>query len=197
MKVFELLEYDTKIDLTPRQVQRSIDVTKGGELGSGFQAWVGKTKSNTAIKKAKIPSRNPENSAYVQFVKLVSEHQDNPFFPRIYSAKLLQEPLGDQFLIVHMEKLYPIEHPKIRFNVKEMSKLLKLPNIFTDFSVDRPEIRKEIAEKTKNPKLKEALELLEPMFVKYGSDMHRENWMVRLTSIGPQIVIADPFYSEN
>jgi hypothetical protein len=38
------------------------------------------------------------------------------------------------------------------------------------------------------------MKLLYPYWKKYGNDMHEGNWMLRLSSHGPQLVALDPFY---
>lgn len=199
MKLFELLErQEPKIDFRPRQI-KNIDVLKAGTMGQGLQAVVGKTKGNTVIKKAAIYGNN---DAYLQYVALIAEHQDNPFFPQIYSAKVFQEAppedvkgyaKGQMYLVVHMERLHEINNPKIKDAVEEQAKRLGIGSL-EDVTLDDEYDRKSIAGDTNNPQLKEALELMEPLFQYYGSDMHLGNWMVRLTSTGPQLVFADPFF---
>ncbi len=99
MKLKELLEADIKTipgkheaGLTkPKQVSRGIKLLGSGMQGSAFKH---PHIPNTVIKTAKVRTKNPDDNPYVAFVKLSLDHQDNPFFPRIYNAVLrqLKEP---------------------------------------------------------------------------------------------------------
>ncbi len=197
VKLKELLEADTTLNLTPRNVKR-VNTGKMKSAGGGLQASVHKTKSNTVVKKAYIPNANPEDDAYVKYVKLISEHQGNPFFPRIYSAKMYQEDpvegaeLGKVYLVVHMERLQELTGKKITDTAQELIRSLGI-NGLTDNSFDNTASRFSIAEETTNPQLRDAIFLMEPLFREFGSDLHVGNFMLRLTSTGPQLVFADPF----
>ncbi len=61
---------------------------------------------------------------------------------------------------------------------------------------DYPEKRKFLRDNTNNPTFREALEVMEPLFERFvgRSDLHLNNWMIRLTAVGPQLVIIDPFF---
>lgn len=168
-------------------------------MGSGLQATVSKTKSNTVVKKASVSNDiHPERDAYVQYVKLVSENQGNPFFPHIYKARLFkQQPeegaeIGRMYIVVHMERFHEMRDEKISDSIQELVKSLGIGNL-TDRSFDDSASRFAIAEETSNPQLRDAIFLMEPLFQQFGSDLHIGNFMVRLTSTGPQLVFADPF----
>lgn len=205
MKLEELFENtDMTLDLEPKNVQ-SMSLLKGRKpLGQGQQAVVvPHPRSNTVIKKVRIPGGDIQADPYVNFLKLVKK-VDNPFFPTIYSVKAYRTPStkgrfrtvpGELFLVVHMEKLHPAT-PKLIDSIKQLLPELGFEGE-TELSndlFDQPNWRRQIRAKTKNPQLKQALRLLEPMFRLFGSDLHTQNWMVRLTSVGPQLVIIDPFY---
>lgn len=143
--------------------------------------------------------------AHLKFTNLILAHQDNPFFPRIYNAKLIRnldssgdEEYNEYQLIVQMEKLKHLNTEELDGKLflgqlgfpKDERFGYDLEILMNNFN--GPKSRKKLAARTKNPKFKEALELLEPYFKYYGSDLHDDNVMARLTSIGPQLVIVDP-----
>jgi len=166
-------------------------------LGAGMQAAAYKHPHipNTVIKTAKVS--DPERDGYVKFVKLVIDHQDNPFFPKIYNAVLRKLPHEEYELIVQMERLHKLSSREL-FDITPQLfarlgiKLEDLEDMW-DYLND-PDVWRYLIENTKNPKFAEALELLlsaDPLLRTH--DLHVGNWMVRLTSVGPQLVIIDPF----
>ncbi len=56
--------------------------------------------------------------------------------------------------------------------------------------------RMNLRKNTQFPAFKQALRLLEPMFKRFGSDMHIGNLMIRKTNNGLQLVLVDPVYPE-
>lgn len=194
MKLTDLFEADkTILNLTPRSVQ-SLDVLKGKMLGQGMQAVaVRHPKSKTVIKKVNITG---DEDPAVKYVKLIANHQNNPFFPRIYSAKVYRlRDNGQLIMVMHMERLHEWDTPQLQDATRQSAEHLGFE--LSDFTLDDFDDRERIATATKNPKLKEALRLMEPLFQQFGSDLHEANWMVRLTSTGPQLVFADPFFESD
>jgi hypothetical protein len=145
---------------------------------------------------------------------MIKSHQNNPFFPKIHGIRIYDV---DQFdgktddgyeysvdshlmLYVWMEKLHPLksldeDHVRQLLSIVgidyqgQMQDDMSLRNTFR-----YGENRRDLQQKTIIPKFKEALRVLEPMFKKFGQDVHIENIMVRLTGVGPQLVIVDPLY---
>lgn len=208
MKLKELFEKDIKIipGKTEAEFGRMKQASRGlKDIGGGVQGTAYKLPHipGTIIKTAKV--KNPETDGYVTFVKLVLDHQDNPFFPKIYNAvirKLSVTEKGNPFeLIIQMERLHKLSSTELYEIAPQLFKRLgidiprdDLGNIRALF--DYPEQRMEMAAKTKNPQFAEALNVLEPLFNKFSTqDLHSGNWMIRLTSVGPQLVIIDPFFS--
>lgn len=207
MKLHELFEKDIRLTrgATSAQFTKTKQASRGlKHLGGGVQGEAYELPSipGTVIKTAKV--RNPDKDGYVTFVKLALEHQDNPFFPKIYNAILRELTVSESGypfeLIVQMEKLHRMQTQELVDVVPHLFKRLgiELPSDDTFYLrqlFDDSNTRREYAEKTQNPKFKEALELLEPLFKKFRfQDLHSGNWMIRLTSVGPQLVIIDPFY---
>jgi hypothetical protein len=101
-------------------------------------------------------------------------------------------------MVVTMEKLYPLKRNSKLYDIVidnfqlqgiDISNTNSLGSYFSLRSN-----RVLLARNTKNPKLREALRLVEHIikmpFV--FPDMHNGNWMIRLTGVGPQLVIVDP-----
>lgn len=177
---------------------------KLGSPGSQAAAYV-HTEKGTVVKAINI--RGPSDPVY-QFVRMARRHQDNPYFPKIYSIKLY--PLTDVYrgtrpnqpthkMMITTEKLFhigPAMYPLLEkiFHIKfdnqqdydAMCKQLKYRHFSTTAW------RRELMNKTQDPKLKQALRLMEPLFRHYQPDMHLGNVMIRRTGGIPQLVIADP-----
>jgi hypothetical protein len=183
--------------------QKGKFVPPGDHMGQGTQgkAYLHPSRPNSIIKTADV--EDPETDSYVDFIKLSMKHQNNPFFPKIYNAKIVANKDNIQYpytLIVNMEKLQPLRDSKVSDVAKEMLERLGFPHHVAQIP-DRDHLfyymnsssnRAELANNTKNPQFKEALELLEPYIKYFHHDLHADNLMVRLTGSGPQIVIIDP-----
>ena len=185
---------------------------KRGTLGSGAQATAHDHPNDPTkiVKYVDLWKSNPAHEPYVQWINLVMKHQNNPFFPRVYNAKTIRhEDTNKVSLVVVMEKLKPIAdmwnaNEKLQHSVNEMMNRLGVDvkdavgDAFEfDHYMSDAARRRELRGKTKNPQLKEALELMEPLFMKHGTDLHNENFMVRLTGVGPQLVFVDPLQLPN
>lgn len=209
MKILDLLEADIpRIDTNQRPMQLS---RKHKVLGQGKQGIAQRhgRDPNKVIKTSDIYTENPEQDEYVQFIKMILDHQNNPFFPRIYSAKMVYNNKTDSYqLVTTMEKLMKLDNEKFEDSAKHLFKQLgfntrnplgttyKFPqgnvsNLWSWFQ--KPANRKKLMATTKNPQLKDAMTLLEPYIKKFGQDLHTGNIMVRLTGHGPQLVIIDPY----
>lgn len=181
------------------------DFSKQTHLGRGVQATAFDTgKTNTIIKYVKLDGKD---DPYAEFVRHISS-SDNPHFPHIYNARLYySKKHNSYYTIVEMEKLYPASNKKIRHAVAERAKELGLMEpdsseesffaMYDDFGgLDK---LKQLASKTNNPKFAEAINTTVELVnqTKAGNsdarlDLHAGNFMVRITSTGPQLVINDP-----
>jgi len=200
MKIQELMQRN------PPQTKNEFVDPDSDYIGSGMQSKVypHPTHSDRVVKVVKV--FNPRNDSYVNFIRLITEHQNNPFFPRIYSAKMHKMPDSAETsmsyrLIMVMEKLHELDDERLMDAAEENLVRLGIPpeyirdaNNSDKMSVffASPERRRDLAQNTNNPQFKEAIELLEPYFEAFGQDMHSGNAMIRLTGSGPQIVIIDP-----
>lgn len=119
--------------------------------------------------------------------------------------------LNEYVIVVTMEKLHPVDKVFDGIDIvnffrglgidlqqeherRRQAGRLLLPDVhmylLSFFNNERS--RANIMKHTKNPKLKEALRLMELLFKKYVPDVHSGNVMFRLTNIGPQLVFTDP-----
>ena len=157
---------------------------------------------NTVIKSINIAG--PSDPVY-QFLRMCTKHQDNPFFPKVYSIK--SYPLSDntdnrfsQKLVITMERLlrleesmYPLVAQTLGFRFDQPRDMIAASRQLVQKQFGSPEWRKQAIQTTKNPQLKQALRLLEPLFRHYDNDMHLKNIMYRKGSHGqPEIVFMDP-----
>lgn len=220
MKMHEIL--CESIDLTkavPVNLKGNEFLPVSGDLvGSGLQSNVHDSGMGTVIKMAFIDKKHGLNDAAIQTVKMITQNQDNPFFPKIYHARVYQDTSHDQhmLLLVQMEKLIPITNKKIRdavlsqlqqlgittvnprhitnANTKDIvqSTMFNMTDTVDDIVTGHESFAK-VFGKSKNPEFIKAMQLVTRGATKLGADLHADNWMVRLTGQGPQIVIIDPF----
>lgn len=176
------------------------------QLGKGVQGIAFDTNKPNTIRK--VYGLDSFDDPYYQFIKTIEQHQDNPFFPRIYrhhvykNKRLSQSRISDYKMtgIVMMEKLQPlyggrIDNDTIVAMFENLGIKIETPDDLHPMFDSRNSIQQAI-NTTTNDKFAEALQILlssgRRMF-----DLHAGNWMVRLTSVGPQIVILDPVYGSD
>ncbi|RLD77900.1 MAG: hypothetical protein DRJ15_12610 [Bacteroidetes bacterium] len=186
--------------------------------GTMAQAFEHPTSPNTVIKVIDI-TLGAQPDGQVINTNMILEHQDNPFFPKIYKAIIFKHynPGGAHKLYIEMEKLHEMTKKKLRHNheailhsmgldpsliggesdvhgddenkhlyaLEEIMHLLTVPeNIPADFIT-----------KIKNPQFVQAIDILRKTKHDHNAsyDLHSGNYMYRMTSVGPQLVIIDPF----
>lgn len=186
----------------------------GGGMGAGIldsEIYLDKQHPNRVLKMVTIRNmRDP----YYRYIRMIEKHQNNPFFPKVYGIKVYDAFGYDteytavpdhHILYVWMERLNPLS----KFKPRLVHSLLDDIGIrykgatsteTGDYSLrqqfERPAQRKRYAKFTPNPKFKEALRLLEPLFVNFKSDLHIDNFMLRVVNNTGQLVITDPFYPD-
>lgn len=223
MKLRTLFE---KIDVSPRQQRgdfRLQDEIEKKRLGKGIEAQAFQSKSPNAVIKVVNITTDLEYHAYTQYLKIIKNNPDNPFFPRIYKTRVYTAPKSERFgrkyyMVVHMEKLLPLERSNVIHNVGSLLKQIGIPKSYADHIVatdpysrnyidvdvsikladlfDNENTRREITNASKNPQFVEAMNEMEYLFQQFRSDLTANNFMIRITGHGPQLVITDPFYSE-
>lgn len=175
-------------------------------LGSGVQTVAYERKhANSVIRHTKVI--DPKTDLHLKFIKIALQHQDNPFFPRIFHAKLYAPAnyMEPHILLTEMERLQPLHVDEmfgseqdilaffysIGFKPNEVTTL----DYLQDFT-DVPVLLRKLAQDTHNEKFAEALTILADEFHMNSFDLHSGNWMIRLTGVGPQLVIVDPVASD-
>lgn len=119
MRLVELVGPEA-ISLADRPAQRTLKQPRKGILGVGLEAsaYDHPTHPGAILKYVNIKEDDPNENAQVSFVHLALENKDNPFFPRIYRAKVIplkDNPRGLPYqMVIEMEKLYPLFGNKIR-----------------------------------------------------------------------------------
>ncbi len=210
MKLSELIEtVETSGDWNIPIIQTKTDnrpSERGKYMGSGRQARVYEFPNlpGSVIKHVMV-NPNVKIDTHANFINLALKHQDNPFFPQIYNAKLYTDDKRTEVvLVVQMEKLFPTTAWKLADSTEALLNSLginskPLPDqqaniddiLWNAFKTSTR--RLELAEETKNPQFAKAIYTLEPLFMKYANDISASNMMIRLTSVGPHLVFVDPF----
>lgn len=131
---------------------------------------------------------------------------DNPFFPRIYDLTVKTDPSGRKLPRYRMEKLQHLD------SLPTETLIGMYDSLFNDEApfdpTDSPtSVATSIARKIngavennnlnsiENEELKDLISVLANMLIhneNFYADIHRNNIMVRGTSVGPQLVITDP-----
>ena len=209
MNIFELINPTIA-------AKRAFRINKGDFIDSGYQAQVYQhpRDPNRVIKL--VDMDNTKADSYLDFIKLAMDHQDNPHFPRIFSAKVYEkheddkneegefqeESSGDYRLVVVMEKLHSITDEKLEQAAIAAFENIGIPNRVAANSIFEPRLLQDYIEyhyddtmamvSSHLDKFIEAYKLLQPYIDEYGQDMHSRNFMLRLTGTGPVLVLVDP-----
>lgn len=232
MKLYEVLQKSSPKIKTTTKSRTVSDIIRHKDqqmIGTGVQAiaYLHKKFPDKIIKTVQFDHFSDPG---YQFIRLALNHQDNPYFPRIYAVKeyktkevsysqriqdrteLDPEHKLDKLpaqqsrtLLVVMEKLYPLDMTQdildqfgitniARFVHRTDLKSTKLTDSTKTFMAIRAafesaKMRQEMIRFVVDPKLKQALRLLEPLFRIHRPDMHYENIMRRSTG---DIVFMDP-----
>jgi len=209
------------VDLVPKQTRTRFKLM-GKELGQGVEASVAQH-----AKKEDVVNRTMEvnDNRYLSFLRVVLEHQNNPFFPRIYHVRQYRYD-NRLMLFIQMERLEPINlnasvlkqigiDLSPEYIEKEALKSLQKQHFrsfyhdaYEKFAAERDIVyrdvhnffdskrsRQALKAQSENPHFHEALDLLEPFFKHFAQDLHGGNWMVRPKT--GQIVVIDPFVPEH
>jgi len=224
MRLYDLKEQlgPSEIALSTKTAKGEPQMPKTPQLGKpGAEASAFQTKSSPGTITKVIPNiRDPKDSAQVVFTQIAMANEGNPFFPRFYKAKMVPHGKeGMNTLFVEMEKLQPLFSDKLKHMVPHLLKQLGIPKslfskmkgivskslnqdasdsmvryaVFSHAMNNWPNL-KQMAKNTKNPEFSKAIAALKPWQNEFNLDLHKDNWMIRLTGSGPQLVIIDPFF---
>jgi hypothetical protein len=164
-------------------------------LGKGSQGIaIERTKKTNMV--TKVFGINSEYDGFLSFVRL-AQRRRNIHFPRFENLRIYDKPFISSDVTfkktaaVDMEKLVPLDNEKVKDAVEAKLKsygvLLKDDKLGRGFSLDRIN-----ADAIKDAHFKHAVQLVREL--SNFTDMGLRNIMVRVTSIGPQIVLMDPIY---
>jgi len=177
-------------------------------IGHGAFANVYKGKSPGTV--IKVMETNNASDPYIKFINIAHHNQHNLFFPRIYSAKIVEQQIPTTsynsesvfVFIVQMEKLVPLTHSRLKEVTPYLMSQIGIRDhsdgagLSLDFALDRlfssRALRREMEKSATNNDFKQALRALDGLFNSSHVDVKTANIMVRLTSKGPQLVLTDP-----
>lgn len=200
MKLQDLLSEGPSINIQRDDNRETNDLRV---LGTGSQGRVfdRKTKPNMVTKVFGV--NNPEKDGSIQFIKLASQHPNNPYFPRFANLRFYRKPFNLSFpnatvvnsynltAAVDIEKLVPVTHPKVvdimTQKLQDAGVLMSGEELKDWFNMDRIN-----PEAIRDDNLKEAILLIRK--ISPFTDTKADNLMVRLTSTGPQLVLVDPIF---
>lgn len=192
------------------------------EFPKGTQARVYRTSAGVVTKFIRLDSKDEST---VRFYRLISEHQNNFLFPRIFSAKLYEIEgtlengtmvmTKDYWLIVQMEELFHLN--KISTENRFVKQLLENSGISVESKyriLDNEDtlfhhlffVIRDLFQKGKNESIQGDVkyevrgsqipkfigEIRAIMRFQTVWDLGVDNYMVRLTKTGPQLVMLDP-----
>lgn len=158
MKLRDIFEKRVEFKLSNKSIHGLLQNNKLEHLGTGVSAiaYAHKKRPNTVIKTIQMLHKDDVMFA---FIRLCINHKNNPFFPKIYAAKLynikrmdddereqlfqLIDPTdtppeeGMYIMLVVMEKLYPIHTPDNReIAITLLRELGIVPQNIDDVPVD-------------------------------------------------------------
>lgn len=193
-----MLLHEITLDTTVLRHQKSNKI-----LGAGIQGVALKTNKPGVV--TKVYGLDSLADSYYRYIEAIRHHQDNPFFPRIYKHHVYEDKpfkhgRSSYFNtgVVQMEELVPLKSANLDervalslFHNLGLTFVRDLRDVYM-FFMKRERIEQAIQETT-NETFASSLRIL----LSLGGDkfdLHSGNWMVRLTSVGPQLVILDPMY---
>lgn len=223
MKLQELFEQEKvgNIPVHHKPIGKTNFSHRGKKIGSGVDAIVYEhPKDPQGVVKIIHLGENYKNNTIVDFINTCIEHApNNPFFPRVKSAKIYKRSSGQweaewQYyqMIMTCEKLHelkkyphfvPVLFNQIGISEEDIKGYLD-PDHEDTFDISHsfaemfkhPELVEEILSNSKNPKFNEAMQIMQSFAFRDeridSLDMHLGNWMFRMTKYGPQLVLNDP-----
>lgn len=185
-------------------------------LGHGAYASAVEVKGKNEVMKISRGTEDVNNDPWYQYIsRLASDDHaaSNHWFPRVYKMKVYEttDPTFKYFYIAYMEKLSQLStlsqeellslvgrtvQPKLKDRVRAALPMSSYDPTKKLQGMDKQQlitilVDKVRAEQAKDPQLKDALNFLRN-FGSKSLDITEWNIMVRRTSVGPQLVLADP-----
>jgi hypothetical protein len=209
MKLFEIIGGEALRKSDSVKVRNGYtDTDSLKRLGAGLQAVVVDRIKKPGVV-TKVFGFNTEEDGYLQFLRFIQKHQNNPFLPRIYKIRLYRKEFDiyinridsvyDNTGVVDMEKLLPLNSPKIKDAISHQLQALGMSEQFAK-SLATSQLINYYHDAIVNKKIERNAQFEEVVnFLRtYGTiadlDLHSGNIMARLTSVGPQLVLIDPIW---
>lgn len=212
MKLFEVIDTDRIRKAKGAFSSENTFNRKDGKsrlVGSGVSAHVyssnrGIGDTVTKVHKLDIVGDQIVHDPYLRYIQLVTKNQNNPYFPRIRHAKIIQNNEGEHYLVVQMEKLVPITSKKtydLATHLLRNRGIMRKDDpeegdhdiaLFNLEDEDERQLLVRRAKRAGDQNLVQAIQVLTPLFRQYEADMHTGNVMIRLGP-APHIVLTDPF----
>lgn len=173
-----MLAINTVENAVPRHelIMSLVQERKARQIGRGYFGTVFSAPKEKGVIKV------CRDSAYLAFIAAIIKFQNNPWFPRIYSATLYYPEDDPWYLVVEMERLTKGSNAQLRACLSLLdANLNDILLIGQALHVPRPRMRN----------LVEMQRLLKRLFKMYGPDFHKGNIMFR--RLHP--VIIDPVVS--
>jgi hypothetical protein len=217
MRLDEIVDTNFKTTELPSafdkdEMRREKDKNRSDKSSGAYaKVDVGDDEPFTAKKKYHEPMKDVVQDAYYVYIKTIADQhlaEKNPYFPRVYDVEIEKDSsgevrpifrmetltsasefddktlyaLGDK-IFNHFERMLPTESPssyQLRYSIAHA-----MTRIMANESYDR----------IKDSKLESALKFIKNLVDKnenFRLDLHFENFMIRPTSHGPQLVLTDP-----
>lgn len=227
MKLYELISFlpkTTTKSFDDRVNKKSNRLGNNSVLGRGHFGVVHSTDSPKRLNQVSKTGRagrvglarpkpvdTIERDGYLSYIRMVDafekEGGQNPYFPRIHKLKLYRTPDGNIEYDADIEKLYPLDSPKITSNESLMHSLyhdmFEVKNE-TEIPIDASTIISQIDNisrghfgnvlRIKDDELRDALERISEVEQegRFSMDLGSQNLMWRITGNRPQLVFTDP-----
>lgn len=213
-----ITKYNNKLDDVQIRNAHHSSLDKKGvtHLGSGSEAVVfqntTKAENSGVVTKWIRNQRTPYNENPAIIFLIHANKHGNPFAPVVYNIKQISNQNGTFDYYIKMEKLHKtllqmkdnIEQPQIDAFVRQVVQdydsyplsLYQLAGIIRNSAVEEGvEINGKRYEYTE--KLAEICDIINLVVMKYHGrlDLAARNIMIRLTSVGMQLVLNDPIYT--
>lgn len=183
-------------------------------LGSGAEAAVIKSSNENGVYKVIGTYQQLGQSGHLQYLLATKKYANsNPYFPRILGANAINRISGTDpdvhGYIVKTERLYNLSTMSTDALTAMLQKIYGT-NFVSHFDdmvqfarYIKSGINGALASQVIDPEFKQAAKLIIAVATKINSqhaindliDLHAANMMVRLTHVGPQLVLSDPIYN--
>lgn len=184
-------------------------------LGHGAYAGAVEVSGRNEIMKISRGTNDINEDPWYQYISRLAsgDHvSQNPWYPRVYKMKVYEttDQIHKFFYIAYMEKLYPLTslnreeliaitaktiRPKLSARIRMAMPMSSYDPTAKLEKMDDAKLREVLVDKirrheAKDPQLKQALDFTLNFYKE--NDITEHNIMVRRTSVGPQLVLADP-----